>query len=98
MVRAARIVPERLQQFALAYAPSVLRAVHELKSWTGKLSKDEYAVAMTMEMVAAVERAGLRAITHYYLNTKGGALRYTCIELGIEVSNEALEDFIGGKT
>ena len=96
-MRPARINPERLQRFTLAYAPSVLRAVHELKSWTGDLSPEEYAVAMTEGMVAAVQRAGVPGIEHYYLNTQGGALRYTCAELGIEVSTVALEDFIGGR-
>ena len=96
-MRPARINPERLQRFALAYVSAVLRAVHELKSWTGDLSPEEYAAAMTCEMVAAVQRAGVPAIEHYYLNMKGGALKYTCTELGIEVSTVALEDFIGGR-
>ena len=95
-MKAHRVDPARLQAFAEAYAPSVRQAVDQLRSWTGDLSKDDYAVAMTVEMVAAVERAGIAGIEHYYLNTKGGALRLTASALGVEV--EQLDIYLRGGT
>lgn len=69
-----------------------------LKSWTGDLTVEEYTVAMTEEMVAAVQRGGIAAIEHYYLNTRGGALRQAGLALGLDGSPDALADFIGGRT
>lgn len=45
-----------------------------------------------------VQRAGVAGVVHYWLNSRGGALRRTCRALGIEESDEALADFIGGRS
>ena len=85
MVTRPPLDPQRVEAFAHAYAPAILQALRELKSWTGELSPEEYAAVMTVEMVKAVERCGIECIKHYYLNSYGGALRYTATALGVEV-------------
>ena len=98
MVAQVRVDPERLQQFALAYAPAVLDALRSMGPWNGAITVEAYAIEITQAMAAAIERAGVSAVEHYYLNSRGGALRQAGLALGLDGSTEALAHFIGGRS
>lgn len=87
--------PQRVEAFALAYAPAVLDVVRRLGPWHGEQKPEAYATELTLAMVAGIERAGVEAVQHYYLNG-AGALRTTCDALGVQV--EALDIYLRGGT
>lgn len=96
-MKALRVDPERLQEFAVAYVPAVKAAAIEIRAWLGHQTLDAYAVDVALLMHNAIQQGGIRSIAHYDLNTRGGAFRLTCQTLQIEDSVDALEDFIGGR-
>lgn len=85
--------PARVEQFALAYAPAVLDIVRRMGPWHGEQAPEPYAMEVTLAMVSGIERAGVEAVQHYYLNG-AGALRITCDALGVQV--EALDLYLRG--
>jgi hypothetical protein len=96
VVRQLRVDPARLESFALTFVPAVLAAARVVKPWTS-LPLEDYAVGAAVSMVEAVQRGGVACIEHYVLNSQGRALEATCATLGIEVSIEALQNYIGGR-
>lgn len=88
--------PRRLQSFALAYGVAVREVIKERRLWLDEMSPEEFALQTTLDMVAALERGGVKAIEHYYINTCG-AIAATCRELGIESSSESLGAYLAGR-
>lgn len=89
------INPARLEAFAVAYVPALLAAVKSCGPFTGALTAEEYAVNTAMNNLAVVERAGVEAASHYYLNRE--AFPAACSTLGIPATCRGIEDFLGGK-
>lgn len=89
------INPEQLEAFAVAYTPALLTAVKSCGPFTGALTAEEYAVQTAMNNLAVIERAGVEAASHYYLNRD--AFPAACSTLGIPATVRAIEDFLGGK-
>lgn len=94
-----RINPERLEAFALAYVPAALIASKKIGPWSapGEKNPEQYAVAVALDMIAAIKRAGIEGVAHYYLNAEAGALKRTCETLGIEYSIRSMENYLEGK-
>jgi hypothetical protein len=94
-----RIDPARLEAFALAYVPAALAACKQIGPWTAPTERDpeQYAVAVALDMIAAIKRAGIEGVAHYYLNDEAGALKQTCATLGIEYSNRSMDNYLEGK-
>ncbi|MDO8705376.1 MAG: hypothetical protein Q7J84_10565 [Sulfuricaulis sp.] len=90
--------PAQFQRFAEAYAPAVLAAVQELKPDLCGDTAEEYALAASMSMLDGIERAGVESISHYLLNSAGGAFRRTCEALGIPNTRRAMEQFLEATT
>lgn len=90
------INPDRLQSFALAYAPAVLEAVKAVGPWMGRQSAEDYAVRIALANLETLQRAGVEALMQYYLNATGGAFRLTCDALGLPCSVQAVENYLGG--
>jgi hypothetical protein len=90
------IDPARLEAFALAYAPAILAAVKTTRPLHGSQSAEDYALEVTLAMLASLKRVGIEGIEHYYLNAQAGALKQTAAELGVEVSH--LQLYLEGKT
>ncbi len=88
-----KLDPDRLQSFALAYAPNILAAVEKMGPWHGRSTAEEYALEVSLAMMGALERGGVAAIEHYYLNRS--ALQLTCTDLGITV--KTLDIYLEGK-
>ena len=89
------INPARLEAFALAYVPALLTAVKSCGPFTGALTSEDYAVTVAMNMIGTIERAGVEAASHYYLNRE--AFPATCSTLGIPATVRGIEDYLGGK-
>jgi len=94
-----RINPERLEAFALAYVPAALVACKQIGPWTAPSERDpeQYAVGVALDMIAAIKRAGIEGVAHYYLNDEAGALKATCAALDIEYSIRSMDNYLEGK-
>ena len=88
------INPARLDDFATAYAPAILAAVKSMGPWTGAKTAEDYALDTTMAMLATIERAGVEAASHYYLNRE--AFPAACATLGIPATIRSIEDYLSG--
>jgi len=99
MSGALKLDPARLEAFALAYVPAALVACRKIGPWSApnERNPEQYAVAVALDMVAAIKRAGIEAMAHYYLNAEGGALERTCETLGIVYTIRNMENYLEGK-
>jgi hypothetical protein len=90
--------PSRLERFAEAYAPALLEAVRASGCHLCGESAEAFTLGHATAMLDRLQRYGLQAIEHYYLNARGGAFRRTCEALGIECSSKSMEFYLEGGT
>jgi hypothetical protein len=90
--------PARLESFAAAFAPAVLRAEVDLNVHTAGKRPADHALDTTLSMLDMISTRGIAAVEHYVVNTRGGAFRHTCEALGLANTTRALQDYLDGGT
>ena len=88
--------PQRLEAFAAAFAPAVLRAEVELNVHTAGKRPQEHALDTTLDLLDMIRSKGVESVAHYVINQRGGAFRHTADSLGLANTTRALQDYLDG--
>jgi len=90
--------PARLESFAAAFAPAILRAEVDLNVHTAGKKPADHALDTTLSLLDMIQSKGIASVEHYVVNQRGGAFRHTAESLGIANTTRALQDYLDGGT